>query len=704
MQYSEQAASQPGEFDRLAVVTIQGGGVYGLNMLGQLASVIDESRFIPLAYAGTSAGAVVAALSWAGYSPKEIRDIFVKLAMDGAGSRDRGAAGEGYRTVLDLLGPCENGRDRFDYSDFKRLAGELKAVARLIGDTFDPSGESRERSSRDPGIPGKLTRMILLSLLSGMSRVTVALAMGSLPILVWRDHWWAYPVGGLVVILSALVLGVLHGAVWLCSRILSLFVTISRVHSPGYLRRGFFSGQHFEKFIDDCLKNSPRFKACAGGLGDAPLTFGWVDELQRASPAQELPIVPLILTATNLRTRELVLIQSFDRRFHPLSVAKSVRASAGFPVFFRPVDLEGQGLEGCYVDGGMISNFPAWVFSSELRRAMLEIGRYRDMAIRPWLNLGLRVIPDRSDTPPPDARPSGFIVSLFDLARGQVRNELEKTLAARLPRAIPLMQPTSLTNAPANLLDVDQLTDDKIRAMYARGEEFARGELKAYSFSFPDESGRAAIKDALLRLRRQVLVVFGHEDNDKLKLRANIFMPRGQKLMMAYAIGMEHDPDRHLEFDYDAGLTGRCFRNRRPFLCNLSFTRQWAEGDLPPGAIHLGMSQDQHLAIRADRTWLASVPIFDPVDCWFLELDAPRMARDPEDLESWTDAPGTLDGALFGVLNLDGAIPYDELALAKEPEASLTDPRVTSILNVLQACSFEVGRILSQAYGRKTGS
>ena len=77
-----QTATDPGEFDRLAVLTIQGGGVYGLNMLGQLAAVIDHHGITPLAYAGTSAGAVVAALSWAGYSPKEIRELFVGLAVD----------------------------------------------------------------------------------------------------------------------------------------------------------------------------------------------------------------------------------------------------------------------------------------------------------------------------------------------------------------------------------------------------------------------------------------------------------------------------------------------------------------------------------------------------------------------------------------------------------------------------------------------
>ena len=71
---STNQSEPPREFDRAAVVAIQGGGVFGLSMLGQLSAVV-EADTAPIALAGTSAGAVVAALFWAGYSPKEIREM-----------------------------------------------------------------------------------------------------------------------------------------------------------------------------------------------------------------------------------------------------------------------------------------------------------------------------------------------------------------------------------------------------------------------------------------------------------------------------------------------------------------------------------------------------------------------------------------------------------------------------------------------------
>jgi predicted acylesterase/phospholipase RssA len=686
-----QPAIHPDEFDRLAVVTIQGGGVYGLNMLGQLAAVIDDYGITPLAYAGTSAGAVVAALSWAGYSPKEIRSLFVKLAVDGTGSKDASLASGAPRTVVDLLGPIETGRDRFEYGDFRRLAELAERSAGWIGSTLDPGATPSE---------GARSSKLLPNLVLGGSLLTFVIVMGMSTLWDGSVRSWVFCAGALFAIGSGWAFGMWQGLHRFLLLARTFWKAARHVRSLGYLKRGFFSGDNFEGFIDRCLKDSPRFRAYSGDLGDASLTFGWVDRLVEEREDEDLEkIVPLILTATNITTRELILIRSFDDRFHPLSVAKAVRASAGFPVFFRPVDLRCQGFEGWYVDGGMISNFPAWVFSRELRRSMAQSGLYRDLAIRPWLNLGLRVVPDRAEPAAPDERPSEFIRSLFDLARGQVRNELEKALAAQLPRAISILQPSSLTNAPPNLLDVDQLNNDKIKAMFYEGREFAEEELSRYSFTLPTEAEASSIEQALERVVNQVLKLFC-KSNDVLKLRANVFVPREQKLVLAYSHGMAGDPDCHLEFDHDAGLTGFSFVNRRSFLCNLRYTRQWAEQAPSPDATLLGMNRAAHLSVREDRTWLASVPVFDPIDCWFLDSAAPRLERNPEMTPVWIDVPGTLDGAVFGVLNLDAAIDYGQLCLSSNPETSLTDPRISSILNSLQACSFEIGRIFSQAFAR----
>src|SRR5436309_7472526 len=49
-----------------------------------------------------------------------------------------------------------------------------------------------------------------------------------------------------------------------------------------------------------------------------------------------------------------------------LEIAKAVRMSMSIPVFFKPVILENEdGDEHLIVDGGVLSNFPLWLFDTE---------------------------------------------------------------------------------------------------------------------------------------------------------------------------------------------------------------------------------------------------------------------------------------------------------------------------------------------------
>lgn len=66
---------------------------------------------------------------------------------------------------------------------------------------------------------------------------------------------------------------------------------------------------------------------------------------------------------------------------------------------------------------------------------------------------------------------------------------------------------------------MDELTNDKVVAMFAKGEEFAKGELARLSFAIPSESAEA-IQDAMTRLVRQINLVLGFDNNEKLHLRA----------------------------------------------------------------------------------------------------------------------------------------------------------------------------------------
>ena len=671
------------EHDRTAVITIQGGGIYGLNMLGQLSALLD-SGITPLAYAGTSAGAVVATLAWAGYTPKQIRDLFVDLSVECRGS---GPVDPARPTLLDLLGPFGDSRSRYDYERFRRLAEGIKSRLGWIGRIVEGS----ETSSTAMCLAKSLIRRLDI-VVSG----ALGLVAATLGFLAWRVviSWWLP-----VVVFAAAFL-------WLFRRVIALIRDVcwfaSEIFRHPLPHRGFFTGDRFQEFLDERLKASPYFSAYRGEIR-GEFTFGDVERLRAAHPGDVnlKRVVPLILTATNLESRRLVLIASFRKEFDKVPIAQAVRASAGFPVFFRPAKIDGIVASGWHVDGGVIANHPAWVFSRSLRVSVSGPHLYPDLATRPWLNVGLRVVAN-SAAPPADG-PNGFLRSIFDLATGHARNALEEALSSPLPRAFAIEQPAEQTNAPSNLLAVNELTSDKIRAMFARGEEFARPEFARLSFAL-GAADADAIQGALGRLVRQINLILGHDDNESLQLRSNVFLPSRDTLILRYATNMDGDPDMGLELPTSAGLSGTCFSRKRPYVCNLDILRCWAKVAIVefPESTQLGMTPAEHLRIRSDRTWLMSIPIFDPIDSWFLDNPPERSRPEVGTLPIFAELSTDRDGAVFGVLNVDGAIPHSRLGIPEDPEASLTDPRTASMIALMWACSAEVARILSRAFAARS--
>ena len=105
---------------RDAVVTIQGGGIYGLSVLGQAQHILEEQKFTPLAFAGTSAGAIVATLLWARLSRSQIMGKFVEYAKKPG--------------LAHLLGPFERqSEDKFDLDDFLRLGKTIDRFVKASG-------------------------------------------------------------------------------------------------------------------------------------------------------------------------------------------------------------------------------------------------------------------------------------------------------------------------------------------------------------------------------------------------------------------------------------------------------------------------------------------------------------------------------------------------------------------------------------------
>jgi NTE family protein len=100
----------------------------------------------------------------------------------------------------------------------------------------------------------------------------------------------------------------------------------------------------------------------------------------------------LKIVVSDLTLGKLVVIPDDLERVYGINpedfpVSKAVRMSAGFPYFFMPKKLKGNTKEkSLIVDGGLLSNFPIWVFDSETNRRK-----------RPIIGLKLSDSPEKSN-------------------------------------------------------------------------------------------------------------------------------------------------------------------------------------------------------------------------------------------------------------------------------------------------------------------
>lgn len=85
----------------------------------------------------------------------------------------------------------------------------------------------------------------------------------------------------------------------------------------------------------------------------------------------------LKLIASDLTNGKMLVLPDDLPRYglHPerFSVARAVRMSCSIPYFFEPVKLKSSVGISTVVDGGVLSNFPIWLFTAEKKRPVLGV-------------------------------------------------------------------------------------------------------------------------------------------------------------------------------------------------------------------------------------------------------------------------------------------------------------------------------------------
>jgi predicted acylesterase/phospholipase RssA len=605
-------------FDRNAVVTVQGGGLYGLTLLGQMDAALSNSSV--LAVAGTSAGAIIAALVWAGWTPIELRDRLCCHARRGF--------------LHSLPGDFEPPTNPFDLRSWKSMCMDVSSLL-------------------TSAVGGSKGRNRFWKVLSRLSLMNDAQAFFDQALPHWRN-------------------------------------------------RGIFIGQRLEEFVEELLREALIKRSC-NDLPKAPLTFGDIRKLSESR--DDLYFPPLLLAATNVGTQNVELINSLDEKYDGVSVARAVRASSGYPVFFRPVEMPELKHASWFIDGGVISNFPAWVFSREFRDKMHASDLYRGLAYRPWVHIGLRLVEkdvkdeEGHELPLYDhsqlKRPSVFARALIRLMIGQARNRLEDLISRGLARSVILAQPMEESGGPGDLFDFDAINERRVRNMFAAGSAYAKRHLSLLSFEVTCQEAVSRVLSDLVDRVRSVIDPWSKQTD--LRVRSNIFFPSASKLELVFQVNMDGDSDIAMSFTApDQGLTGFCYLLRRPLVCNLEKIAEYVEN---AGETLFNMTPEQQSMVDRSRTWLASTPIFDPNDIVFRTSMQSEGELGPDQFSTRLDT--MVDGPMFGVLNVDANINYDVLCLDADPENHVTDARVSAIIDMMNVAAGRLGQLFGSNFASR---
>jgi NTE family protein len=172
-----------------------------------------------------------------------------------------------------------------------------------------------------------------------------------------------------------------------------------------------------------------------------------------------------------------------------LEIAEAVRMSMSIPLFFEPVRVDVAGDEVVLVDGGMLSNFPVWLFDSD--------------DVPEWPTFGLKLVnpqPKAADggEPPTDApiRHSlvkGLFRYLLDLV-GTMTDAHDKLYLERES----FVRTITISNLGVKATDFD-LSAETGDALYKSGQDAATEFLETWDF----EAYKAAFREGKEQLTRR---------------------------------------------------------------------------------------------------------------------------------------------------------------------------------------------------------
>jgi NTE family protein len=287
-------------------------------------------------------------------------------------------------------------------------------------------------------------------------------------------------------------------------------------------------------------------------------------------------VPPLRIIASDIDRQSPVV---FSRERTPdVAVAKAVAASIGLPFFFRPVRLTLDGEERTLVDGGLVANFPVWIFDDARRRRRAD----------PTPIIGFRLL-ERADAPR-DLRTSPLRFA---------RSLLETALNA---------------NVEIHARGIDDLYTFPLEVNVSTYDfDLSPSHKQALYESAKQQAGYKLLKDlaprdprVLAMMLKEATELFVKHSGFHRHLRTNLaLLTSRETLKIVAGHNMDEDADDRLEFELDVSACGECWIRHDLVVLDVG-TYLRTKSQIP------GLSKYQQALVRPALSTILSVPIFDP--------------------------------------------------------------------------------------------
>ncbi|GGE10152.1 phospholipase [Marinithermofilum abyssi] len=206
------------------------------------------------------------------------------------------------------------------------------------------------------------------------------------------------------------------------------------------LKKGLFPGRPLEKWIGELLAQKGIY------------TFGNLKDRKLSIIASDISRGNLLVLPNDL--------EEYGIPAHTLSVARAVRMSCSIPLFFDPVKVMHRPTKkiSYIVDGGVLSNFPVWLFDQENPR---------------WPTFGFRFLSDSGVNPHVINGPISLIRAMFYTMMEAHDNRHIKEQDKLRTIQVPTLN--------VKMTDFD-LTEVKRQQLFDAGAEAARNFFKDWTF------------------------------------------------------------------------------------------------------------------------------------------------------------------------------------------------------------------------------